>query len=48
MHLPEPIIAILMQFQPLLSAPSYRKMLELVVGTLVVAVIALLPLHLKC
>lgn len=34
MHLPEPIILIFSQFQPLLSAPSYRKMVLLVCGTL--------------
>ena len=34
MQLPEPIIAIFIQFQPLFSAPSYRKMLWLVCGTL--------------
>lgn len=34
MHLPDPIIAILIQFQPVLSAPSYRKMVLLVCGTL--------------
>ncbi|HEX2911738.1 MAG TPA: transposase [Chloroflexia bacterium] len=34
MHLPDPIIAILIHFQPLLTAPTYRKMLLLVCGTL--------------
>jgi hypothetical protein len=34
MHLPEPIIAILIHFQPLFSQPSYRKMVLLVCGTL--------------
>ena len=34
MHLPEPILAIFIQFQPLFSAPSYRKMLWLVCATL--------------
>src|SRR5918911_3580770 len=34
MHLPEPIIAILIHFQPLFSAPSYHKMVWLVCGTL--------------
>ena len=34
MHLPDPIIAIFIHFQPLLTAPTYRKMLLLVCGTL--------------
>ena len=34
MHLPDPIIAIFIQFQPLFTAPTYRKMLLLVCGTL--------------
>ena len=34
MHLPDPFIAILIHFQPLLSQPSYRKMVLLVMGTL--------------
>ena len=34
MHLSEPIILIFSQFQPLLTAPSYRKMVLLVCGTL--------------
>jgi hypothetical protein len=34
MHLPEPIILIFVQFQPLLTQPSYRKMVLLVCGTL--------------
>ncbi len=34
MHLPDPIIAICIHFQPLFTAPTYRKMLLLVCGTL--------------
>jgi DDE superfamily endonuclease/Archaeal putative transposase ISC1217 len=34
MHLPDPIIAIFLHFQPLLSARSYRKMVLLVCGTI--------------
>lgn len=34
LHLPDPIIAIFIHFQPLFTAPSYRKMLWLVTGTL--------------
>ncbi len=34
MHLSDPIIAIFLHFRPLFSAPSYRKMLFLVCGTL--------------
>jgi hypothetical protein len=34
MHLPNPIIQILIEFQVLLPAPSYRKMVLLVCGTL--------------
>ena len=34
MHWRDPIIAILIHFQPLLTAPTYRKMLLLVCGTL--------------
>lgn len=34
MHLPDPIIAIFIHFQPLLTTPTYRKMLLLVCGTL--------------
>lgn len=34
MHLPDPIIQIFIEFQALLSAPSYRKMVLLVCGTL--------------
>lgn len=34
MHLPDPIIAIFIQFQPLFTTPTYRKMLLLVCGTL--------------
>jgi hypothetical protein len=34
MHLPDPIIAIFIQFRPLLTAPTSRKMLLLVCGTL--------------
>lgn len=35
MALPEPIIAILVQFESLFSNPSYRKMLHLLLGTVV-------------
>jgi hypothetical protein len=34
MHLPDPIIAIFLHFQPLLTAPSYRKMVLLGCGTI--------------
>jgi hypothetical protein len=34
LHLPDPIIAIFIHFQPLFTTPSYRKMLWLVTGTL--------------
>src|SRR5215210_3413161 len=34
MHLPDSIIAIFVHFQPLLTAPTYRKMVLLVSGTL--------------
>jgi len=33
MQLPQPIIAIFWHFQPLLTAPSYRKMIVLICGT---------------
>jgi hypothetical protein len=34
MNLPEPIITIFAHFQPVLTAPSYRKMVLLICGTL--------------
>lgn len=34
MHLPDPIIAFFIQFPPLFTAPTYRKKLLLVCGTL--------------
>ena len=48
MHLPDPIIAIFIQFQSLFTAPTYPKMLLLVCGTLLARGKRTLPLPSKC